>query len=166
MNCREVEPKISAFYDGELAPAERDAITLHLAGCPGCSASLEDCAGIGALLRSDLACEAQPDGVWDRIATTVQETRRTGNFGVLGWPVRAAAVAAGFILYVLGFQAVIASSQPISEGPVTEYVHVEQALHETGTVLADGSSLGGPLPMLDQRPEVRFLTELLGSANP
>jgi anti-sigma factor RsiW len=38
MLCEDVVPELPAFLDGELAPADREAIASHLAGCAACEA--------------------------------------------------------------------------------------------------------------------------------
>lgn len=45
--------RLSAFYDGELPPAERDAIAEHVEGCHACASGLADLATTSALLAGE-----------------------------------------------------------------------------------------------------------------
>lgn len=85
------EPKVSAFYDGELPESERAAFEAHLAGCAICTAELERVQSLSdelraapqprltemdkARLRQSAAAEAQRlakgDGRWARWLTGV-----------------------------------------------------------------------------------------------
>jgi anti-sigma factor RsiW len=38
MNCAEYESQIAEWVDGRLAPADAQAVALHVAGCPACGA--------------------------------------------------------------------------------------------------------------------------------
>lgn len=44
------EHRISAFYDGELTPAERAAFEAHLPGCAECAAALADFGAISGMI--------------------------------------------------------------------------------------------------------------------
>ena len=46
------EPKVSAFYDGELPESERAAFEAHLAGCAICTAELERVQSLSDELRA------------------------------------------------------------------------------------------------------------------
>jgi anti-sigma factor RsiW len=48
---RHPEDELTAYLDGALAPAARDAVEAHLAGCPGCRAARDRLAATLALLR-------------------------------------------------------------------------------------------------------------------
>ena len=51
MTCERTEELLSAYLEGELAPAERAEVDAHLAGCP-------ECAGLAALMRESIAAAA------------------------------------------------------------------------------------------------------------
>ncbi len=69
MDCRETQPLLTAFHDGELPDADRALVEEHLRGCPGCRALLAD------LARADEAAGV-PDpgpGYWDRFNKRVAD---------------------------------------------------------------------------------------------
>jgi hypothetical protein len=69
MDCRETQPLLTAFHDGELPDAERVRVEEHLRGCPVCQVLLAD------LARADEAAGV-PDpgpGYWDRFNKRVAD---------------------------------------------------------------------------------------------
>jgi hypothetical protein len=50
MNCEEVRPQLPDFLAGSIDPAARQAIDLHLGGCPGCGEAVEMWAKLGSLV--------------------------------------------------------------------------------------------------------------------
>jgi len=46
MECRETQPLLTAFHDGELPAAGRARVEEHLRGCPDCTAMLADLASV------------------------------------------------------------------------------------------------------------------------
>ncbi|UCG32918.1 MAG: zf-HC2 domain-containing protein [Phycisphaerales bacterium] len=157
--------KVSAYHDGELEPAQRDVVAAHLADCHACSAYLRDLGQIGRLLRQDRACQP-PEDMWARIAAAAQGARPTRGSWAGGWLARAAAVAAGFLLYMLGYGTLRSSPQPNGTAYAAEAAHVEQILQETGDVLAGKSPLREQIGLLENTPEARLLSELVKDAKP
>jgi len=51
MTCERIEGLLSAYLEGDLAPAETAEVDVHLAGCP-------ECAGLAALMREALSAAA------------------------------------------------------------------------------------------------------------
>ena len=83
----EVEDMLASYTAGEIQPAERAALTQHLALCETCQQSLADIQHIRRLLRSihlasaPLATDAAPsiaDAVLTELAAPKQEQRREG----------------------------------------------------------------------------------------
>lgn len=66
---------MSAALDGEITPAERQALEAHLAVCPECAALWEDLRAQSAALRS-LDCEV-PEGLKARILAELPPRRRS-----------------------------------------------------------------------------------------
>ena len=69
MDCRETQPLLTAFHDGELPAAERVRVEEHLRGCPECAALLAD------LARVDRATGVPDPGpaYWDRFNARVMD---------------------------------------------------------------------------------------------
>jgi hypothetical protein len=69
MDCRETEPLLTAFHDGELPAAERARVEEHLRGCQECGARLAD------LARADRAAGVPDPGpaYWDRFNARVMD---------------------------------------------------------------------------------------------
>ena len=83
MTHSEFEELLSAYADGELAPAQREVIELHLTGCPDCRSRLAEF----RLTRQQLALLGelgalawQPDVV-ARVTARIQRRRRWVGFG-------------------------------------------------------------------------------------
>lgn len=69
MDCRETQPLLTAFHDGELPDADRARVEEHLRGCPECGGLQAD------LARADEAAGV-PDpgpGYWDRFNKRVAD---------------------------------------------------------------------------------------------
>lgn len=64
--CDEIAPLLGPFQDGELLPHLMKEVARHLAGCPGCEATLADFATLGGLMR-----ESAPEPVLDGFAAAV-----------------------------------------------------------------------------------------------
>jgi anti-sigma factor RsiW len=79
ITCEELVELVTEYLEGALTPAVRARVELHLAGCDGCSAHIEQ---VRAVLR--VACALPPerlsDAAEDNLATAfmswVNERRR------------------------------------------------------------------------------------------
>jgi anti-sigma factor RsiW len=65
-----VEDSLSAYLDGELAAAERQAVEAHLRGCDECARLLADFAAVDALCR-ELPLEA-PAGYFEALPARIR----------------------------------------------------------------------------------------------
>lgn len=59
--CDFINPLLSAYHDGELAPAESTLVQTHVVRCPACSQVLLDLGLLGHELRQALAAPEFPD---------------------------------------------------------------------------------------------------------
>jgi len=92
-----VEALLSAFLDGELAPADRAAVEAHLAECPACASHLAELAALDAAARA-VPVKA-PDGYFEAFPGRVRRTlegrkARSWSPPHWGWAVAAAAILA------------------------------------------------------------------------
>ena len=67
----DIQELLGAFALDAVDSEERDVIDAHLAGCPRCRAEVEGYRETAALLAH--SGERAPEGVWDRIATALDE---------------------------------------------------------------------------------------------
>ena len=71
LSTPELEELIGAYALDAVDPEERDAVERHLAECPRCRMELAGHLEVAALLGNTGA--PAPDGVWARIATSLEE---------------------------------------------------------------------------------------------
>lgn len=78
VRCIEVAEALSAYLDGAVGDAERRRIDRHLAGCPGCTAAVDQLRTVidlsGRLTAADIA-SVEPM-LRDRLAATLSLPRR------------------------------------------------------------------------------------------
>lgn len=100
--------QLELFHDGELAPAERDAVRTHLADCAACRAEVEQIGKLDGVLKVPVG--AQPK--WDRFVAGIR-VRTTPS-----WGRRIAAIAAALLLGVTIWNVVQFSKPTRTERPV------------------------------------------------
>ena len=71
MNCREVQERLVAYLDGEVAPSERELIQAHLAGCDACRRELAALSAtrsrVSRFLQMKAAQAAPSPQAWSRL---------------------------------------------------------------------------------------------------
>ena len=72
MDCREIQPAITALADGELRSDERAEVGRHLEDCPGCRASLARQRELKSLLRAKISPASTPGDLRARIAAALE----------------------------------------------------------------------------------------------
>lgn len=72
MSCRDVDQRLRSFLRGELPCDERLEFHRHLAGCMGCSRSVERARDAMDLSRT--ACHAAPDPLPDDVPDLLVQT--------------------------------------------------------------------------------------------
>ncbi len=101
MNCRDIEPRLGAYLDGELDAAERAAVEAHLAGCAECPALLERHRALQAAVRAELPAHRASDALRARVREALREAaRRPAPRRTVPW--RALGVAAAAVLVLAG----------------------------------------------------------------
>ena len=78
LECRELVELVTDYLEGALAPDERLRFELHLAGCDGCTAYLDQ---LRATLRavgrlSECSLHSLPDRVLDRLLDAFRDWKR------------------------------------------------------------------------------------------
>ena len=116
MTCTDRTESLNALLDGELPPAEMQALTAHLAICPDCSRHLAELAQLRAALQREIPEEAVPPEFTARIAALLDQpatpmTRRPASNVVpfkkrniresVAWLAAASAIAAVLTLTLL-----------------------------------------------------------------
>lgn len=165
MTCADVRASISAYYDGELPPAEREPIATHLAACPACRAVLHELVELGAVLRAGSAAEVSEE-MWGRIAAAAQQTSTARRLRARIWLLRVAAAAAGLALYLYGYGLIAPESQTPAGWPAAPDAPVEFALRETGAAFAGNGLFDEPARLFTRRPEALLFTELTKDVGP
>ena len=69
--CRDVQPQLSLFVDGQLGPDARRAVATHLEGCEACRGLVRDLERLRATARA-LGPVMPPDHVWLEVAGQIR----------------------------------------------------------------------------------------------
>lgn len=102
MNCNDVARFLSPFYDGELKPAEHEAVAAHLAACAVCSEQLESVRRLSDLVAGAPSPDA-PESLVARVEQSLgARAAWPGWFGMSGRAQAAAALVAVAAAIVLG----------------------------------------------------------------
>src|SRR5512138_2886393 len=92
--------KLSAFVDGELAPAETAAVRAHAAGCAGCTAALAELRALVANARA-LDVPEPPPTLWPSIAGELDRRERFAWLRISLWRPFGIGALAGGVAVVL-----------------------------------------------------------------
>src|SRR4051812_11381263 len=83
MDCNEIRPLISYYYDGEATPDERAKVERHLAGCEDCRQVLAEYRAISGDLR-DMAVPAPPVGLRRDVWRAIEAQQASAGARVFG----------------------------------------------------------------------------------
>ena len=86
MTCTELDARLDACLDGELADAERAEVEGHLAGCADCAALHADLVALRNRARATPREIPPPPAVWAGISNATRD-RRSSQFAVRSSPV-------------------------------------------------------------------------------
>jgi len=82
MRCRGARGRLSAWLDGDLAPATGRAVTAHLSKCPACARRGEELANVSSLLE-ELPRLEPTESVAERVLTQLEVEQRGPGLGML-----------------------------------------------------------------------------------
>lgn len=164
--CDDIRPLLSPYYDGELDRAAAERVAAHVAGCRACRAELDGFARLSADLRAGRSCQPDVD-LWPGIASRALALRRRRRRRL--WFTQAAAVAAGFLLYLAGYAAVRPRSAAPAGAPSAAEPQppaIEIVLRDTADALRGRAVKGEAFAALAERPEARLVQELTEGRGP
>jgi anti-sigma factor RsiW len=103
-DCREIEPLLHGFLDGELDAANTLKCEAHIAACPACAGLYQGLVAQRNLIRAANLRETAPARLHRRVRDALDRRLRAAGLrrplrGV-GWPA-AAAIAAGLLVFAL-----------------------------------------------------------------
>jgi anti-sigma factor RsiW len=116
-NCHHLD----AYFDGELAPADRASFECHLASCPECREAIDEQNRIDALLGGSALAnlEAPPPALVEQVGRTLHRRRRFARLAACGLAASAAAVLLVGIAWTTGYSRPEAAlGPPVSAAPV------------------------------------------------
>ena len=156
MDCKDITPMLSAYYDKELDADERQKVAEHLKSCKQCSAEYSDiCRAWEALKAAEDV--PVPAGFRSRVTARVNafQIKRTRRFV---W--QAAAFAAVFIL---AFGIVFIMTRP-AENPVAQNPPVTAAAPVDANLSAEDAEIVEHLDILENYEILDEMDELIDSA--
>ena len=107
--CSEIQPSLSDYADGALAPDARAAVEAHLASCPGCREVVRDFERLRDAAGA-LGPIVPPPQVWQRIFAALPSQRRQARAQWLG-------LAAALVLITAGAYFFARATAPAAPSP-------------------------------------------------
>lgn len=104
MNCRDVEKWLSAFMDGELAPARKDAVASHLNTCEACRSRLAEWEAVWRALDA-LPAAAPSPAFRSRLTARIREPRPPVSERLERFLIPASAAAVALLGFWIGYMA-------------------------------------------------------------
>lgn len=160
MTCPETLEHISAYLDEELAPSLQDQVAAHIAECGVCRTYRDDLLRIRELLGPGRLC-GLPGGLWERIEAAAVGVRARRALSLRDGVIRAASIAAGFVLYLGAYGVLLLWQETSRERQAAEASQIRELLADAAAPLAGQTLAERQLVWLDQRPENRILEALL-----
>lgn len=156
MNCEEFRLKLDAYVDGELSPAEMEAVLDHAKACEACGEELRAAQLLKETLAhmdDDIVVPLQAQAAWRNAVRA--ESRRKNTRKLL----RVCSAAAAALVLALG---VGLSVNPKSAAPQEISLARGMEFAETAVVLSDGASADASDPIhLRQKIQVASVSEAL-----
>jgi Putative zinc-finger len=156
MNCEQIQELLSRFHDGELGPADRAAIELHLASCVVCPGELATIAELSELARTAGAPEPPAD-LWSRIELQLPRSGRSRLMGMSRvFLTRREAVLAALVLIALASAWWASSARKHDRsGAVQETAQIEEDGPFVDQLLV-GANAGEPVSLQEAARRVVF----------
>ena len=123
MECRELEPLLQTYLDGEVDDSEQLDIEAHVLKCPRCRGRLEGERGFRTQLRTSAARFTAPAALRARVQASLKKERRWAGPRRLASPsviaVMAVAACAGFVAW-LSARSLI---RPLLDDAIARHTH-------------------------------------------
>jgi anti-sigma factor RsiW len=84
MHCRRVQRRLSIYQDGELQPAQRERIRVHLEGCPACREKYDELEQVWQGLGEQPGIQPTP-GFYARLVQRIEGRQKVGLIERLRW---------------------------------------------------------------------------------
>lgn len=164
MNCKELEPLLSPYLDGELDATQRRSVDEHLKDCPACRQQLADYQSLSSMLEQPGLRYAASDTLKQRIRNKLKEADAQERRPA--WPRWAAAAAIAVLVVSVGWHYLPhpgAGSEEeddaMVDAAVDQQEHAAEAQHLTDIASADPAALStwyqGKLPFQPKVPNLR-----------
>ncbi len=163
MTCEEVRSKLSWYVDGELPPAEAEAVREHARACESCGARLAETRAVDDEIRGALAKVGPSAGFARRVVSAARPARSP-------WPLRIG-IAAAAILAILGGTSVYVNS--MEAPPLQVVLHGGEQFHADSMaalrLFVTNASAGSPVAgaavrvLLDGKEVGKFSTGPAGT---
>ena len=128
MNCKEVEPDLVAYLDGELQDAARSQVEAHLESCAACraerdslAATLESVASLPATRPSSNLAEQ----FWTRFQEARQKGLKAGFLSLFKWPRPVWVGAAATACLLAAVLLVLPQDKPVEKSEADIAAHMD-----------------------------------------
>lgn len=102
IDCRDAEPRLHLYLDGELAPEETASLEGHLNACAGCRADLALLEHTRAKLRAGAeVADVAPAALVERVGVDVGRMARRERRGRMVWAAPLAVATAALVVAVI-----------------------------------------------------------------
>lgn len=155
-NCRDIDPLVTPYVDGEASTTDQAVVSGHLTKCPPCHERAQAEATAREVLRArgrELVRACAPSDLHARCARSVHSA--PGGWGVSAWRTRSVPLAiAATVLLVVGVTAVVLSSrsttvlaEQLTRDHMTCWEHVDDPGRVDAHQIEDGMAqrLGWPI---------------------
>ncbi|MGB7624330.1 MAG: anti-sigma factor [Terriglobia bacterium] len=104
MSCKETQPFLEGYFDGELDLAKSLEVETHVQDCPACAATFQELKELRSVLSSNSLYFKAPAGMQHRVQSAIRREAPAARLGAIvrGWfPLRWAGLAVSLALVVL-----------------------------------------------------------------